>query len=168
MWVLSWTKYSSSKFATFVSIIGAFTRYGGVICLFSSLVVPGLICLAIGIGIHFLANLIAKKKEEKKVAQSQAAPSPAQATVNANKQTTVNAAAQPRNTDFSATTNTSTEMIRCSNCGFQMPKGSRFCKECGSPIQIQQPNRKKCIRCGEALNENSKFCSNCGYPVKHN
>ncbi len=65
MWVLSWTKYANSKFATFVSIVGALTRYGGVLCFFYSAIVAGIICLAIGIGIHFLADFISKSKKPK-------------------------------------------------------------------------------------------------------
>ncbi len=63
MWILSWTKYANSKLATFVSVVGALTRYGGVMFLFSSLILAGIIGLAIGIGLHFLANLIAKNKK---------------------------------------------------------------------------------------------------------
>lgn len=61
MWVLSWRKYAGSKFATFISVVGALTRYGGVLCLFSGLIPGGIITLAIGIGIHFLAEKIGKK-----------------------------------------------------------------------------------------------------------
>lgn len=61
MWVLSWKKYAGSKFATFISIVGALTRYGGVLCLLSGLIPGGLITLAIGIGIHFLAEKLGNK-----------------------------------------------------------------------------------------------------------
>lgn len=61
MWVLAWTNYKASKFATFMSVIGALTRYGGIICLFSGVFLAALICVAIGIGIHFLAEEIAFK-----------------------------------------------------------------------------------------------------------
>lgn len=60
MWILSWKKYAYSKFATFVSVVGALTRYGGVICLVNSLIVPAIICILIGIGIHFGAEAINK------------------------------------------------------------------------------------------------------------
>lgn len=65
MWVLSWKKYALSKFATFVSIMGALMRYAGVMCLFSSLIPAALICMAIGIGLHFGAEAIAKNKANK-------------------------------------------------------------------------------------------------------
>lgn len=62
MWILSWNKYQSSKLATFVSIVGALTRYGGVMCLFSGLIPGAIVCIAIGVGFHYLAELIAKRK----------------------------------------------------------------------------------------------------------
>ena len=65
MWVLSWKKYAVSKLATFVSVLGALTRYAGVMCLFASAIPAGIICLAIGIGIHFGAEAIAKAKAKK-------------------------------------------------------------------------------------------------------
>lgn len=58
MWVLSWKRYKLSKLATVVSIIGAFTRYGGGMALFSGLIPGALICLAIGVGLHFGAEQI--------------------------------------------------------------------------------------------------------------
>lgn len=53
MWVLSWKKYGASKFATFVSVIGALTRYGGVLCLVNALIPAAIICIAIGVGLHY-------------------------------------------------------------------------------------------------------------------
>ncbi len=66
MWVLSWTKYKASKFATFVSVIGALTRYGGVLCLVNGLIPAALICILIGVGIHFGAEAINKSAVKKK------------------------------------------------------------------------------------------------------
>ena len=57
MWILSWTNYKASKFATFVSVIGTLTRYAGVLCLVNEAgVVPALICFAIGVLLHFAAE----------------------------------------------------------------------------------------------------------------
>lgn len=61
MWILSWRKYEGSKFATFISIVGALTRYGGAMCLFSGLIPEGLLTFAIGIGIQFLAEKLGNK-----------------------------------------------------------------------------------------------------------
>ena len=60
MWVLSWKKYGTSKLAMFVSIIGALTRYGGVLCLVNALIPAALICIAIGVGLHYGAEAINK------------------------------------------------------------------------------------------------------------
>lgn len=59
MWVLFWKQYKFSKMATFVSVIGALIRYGGVLCIFYGVIPAALICIAIGVGIHFGAEQIA-------------------------------------------------------------------------------------------------------------
>lgn len=59
MWILSWRKYPTSKFATCVSFVGALTRYGGVLCFVYGEIVAGIICFAIGIGIHYCAEAMA-------------------------------------------------------------------------------------------------------------
>ena len=58
MWMLFWTKYQASKFATFVSIVGTLMRYAGVLCLFAGAPVGTVVCFGIGVGIHFLAEAI--------------------------------------------------------------------------------------------------------------
>ncbi len=59
MWILSWKQYKLSKFATFVSVVGALTRYAGILCLLNGLIPAALICIAIGIGFHLTAEQIA-------------------------------------------------------------------------------------------------------------
>ncbi len=59
MWILSYKRYGASKMATFVSVIGTLTRYGGVLCLFTGLFPAAIICVGIGIGMHFWAESIA-------------------------------------------------------------------------------------------------------------
>lgn len=57
MWLLTWTTYKASKLATFVSVIGALTRYAGVLCIVNGAgIVPTLICFGIGVLIHFGAE----------------------------------------------------------------------------------------------------------------
>lgn len=65
MWILSWKKYTLSKLATFVSVLGTLVRYGGVLCLFSGLVPAGIICFLAGIGCHFGAESISFDKWKK-------------------------------------------------------------------------------------------------------
>ncbi len=72
MWVLSWKKYGSSKLATFVSVVGALTRYAGVLCFCYGAILAGVICIAIGIGFHFLAEYINKSKLGRFAATEQA------------------------------------------------------------------------------------------------
>lgn len=174
MWVLSWKKYSLSKFATFVSIIGAFTRYGGVMCLFSSLILPGVICIAIGIGIHFLAELIAKSKAKKVLKKTsvqktqpataqpqktvtQAPPKPAQPVQKPPVQQPVTPPAAP-----TQPTATEGDTVKCPHCGSAVPKANKFCNQCGNKMVKE----RKCLRCGNVLAENDKFCGQCGYQPK--
>ena len=49
-------------------------------------------------------------------------------------------------------------MKTCTNCGTQIADDSRFCTECGKPIQ--QDNF--CPNCGVSVNESDIFCQNCG------
>lgn len=48
--------------------------------------------------------------------------------------------------------------MKCSNCGEEIPAGSKFCQECGTPV----PQVKTCIACGAELPLASKFCQECG------
>lgn len=178
MWVLSWRKYALSKFATFVSIVGALVRYAGVICLFSSLIPAALICIAIGIGLHFCAEAIAKSKANKAAgaandpAAAEAAPVVTEtAPVADNTAAAAQPAPEPVQTQAvaAAQTNNSTAAsgsVKCSQCGTLIPATSKFCTECGTAMKAEEPKPKKCLRCGEIVDVNGKFCSNCGYQIK--
>lgn len=48
------------------------------------------------------------------------------------------------------------DSMSCPNCHASIPKGSKFCPECGSGMQ------KKCTGCGHDLPVNAKFCPECG------
>lgn len=166
MWVLSWKNYKLSKLATFVSIIGALVRYGGVVCLFSSLILPGIICIAIGIAIHFCAEEIAKAKAKKIIKKQQTVPPVNKASkveVQTNTQSTYTSAAQSE-VPTAPTNNTQTVegMLKCSQCGAVVSKDDKFCNKCGNKMVKE----KKCLRCGKILSESEKFCSECGYQVK--
>ncbi len=49
--------------------------------------------------------------------------------------------------------------VTCPACSTVIPAGSKFCPECGSPLE------KTCASCGTANSAGSKFCSNCGNPL---
>jgi membrane protease subunit (stomatin/prohibitin family) len=47
----------------------------------------------------------------------------------------------------------------CSNCHSQVAVGSKFCAECGTPMQ------KHCTNCNASLAPTAKFCAECGTPA---
>ena len=47
--------------------------------------------------------------------------------------------------------------IKCSNCGAENDKKSKFCSACGSPL-----SGITCSSCGELVGPSYKFCPNCG------
>ena len=166
MWVLSWKKYASSKFATFVSVLGALVRYAGVLCLFSSLIPAALICIAIGIALHFVAEAIAKSKATKANGKTNTTKT-AKAVTNAQKTTA--AQPMPNPVQRSSTPSVSVQpttafdgKIKCNKCGAINSTTNKFCNKCGEKIFKE----KKCLRCGNTLSENDKFCGQCGYQSK--
>ena len=65
MWILSWKIYKLSKFASFISICGAFTRYAAVVCIANGIATGFAVCAAIGIALHFLAEALNTSKWKK-------------------------------------------------------------------------------------------------------
>ena len=51
------------------------------------------------------------------------------------------------------------ETITCASCGEANPKSSKFCLDCGSPVEA------RCGACGETLPTAAKFCNACGEKV---
>ncbi len=45
---------------------------------------------------------------------------------------------------------------KCPSCGATAKEGSKFCPECGKPMQ------NLCPKCGNPVKEGSKFCAECG------
>lgn len=60
-----WKNYKHSKLATAISVIGAFTAYGGITLIINDLYVAGLITVAVSIAIHFGAKKVAQAKAQK-------------------------------------------------------------------------------------------------------
>jgi len=50
--------------------------------------------------------------------------------------------------------------IKCSVCGAENDKKSKFCSQCGSPLA-----GVVCSNCGMTIRANYKFCPNCGAPI---
>ena len=48
--------------------------------------------------------------------------------------------------------------MKCSNCGVELPEGSKFCSECGT----EQDLSFFCMKCGTKIEYGEKFCPNCG------
>ncbi|HEV2372886.1 MAG TPA: SPFH domain-containing protein [Streptosporangiaceae bacterium] len=49
--------------------------------------------------------------------------------------------------------------IECANCHNQVRVGSKFCAECGTPMQ------KHCTNCNASISPSAKFCAECGTPA---
>src|SRR5437899_1581943 len=49
--------------------------------------------------------------------------------------------------------------MRCPSCGSDNPEGTKFCGNCGGPIQ------PRCPQCGFANLPSTKFCRECGTPL---
>ncbi len=55
-----------------------------------------------------------------------------------------------------------TASIACPSCSAQNPAKSKFCCECGKPLETP---KKKCTSCGALVPGNPKFCPECGTPM---
>ena len=52
--------------------------------------------------------------------------------------------------------------MKCSQCGYELRDGARFCPECGAG------QTSKCISCGFVLKPGAVFCGECGTKVIKN
>jgi len=88
-------------------------------------------------------------------------------------------------------------VVKCPNCGAEVPKDSAFCSSCGTPVPkqdvpaaeaevvsapeaapveapveeapaVEAPVEKKCPSCGATLEDGASFCTNCGTKVEEN
>lgn len=50
-------------------------------------------------------------------------------------------------------------MMKCKNCGAELPASAMYCLECGTSI----PQVNSCPQCGAECPKEAKFCMNCGY-----
>ena len=64
-------------------------------------------------------------------------------------------------------------VVRCPNCGGEVPYGAPFCSSCGSKMNVQNSaapavnnNVQRCVKCGVPLTPGTAFCTNCGTRVE--
>jgi membrane protease subunit (stomatin/prohibitin family) len=72
---------------------------------------------------------------------------------------TVNAATSPAPAKMK--TPDSAETVKCPACGFDNPKGAKFCLNCGEKLNEEVP----CPNCGKMLPKGAKFCMFCGAKI---
>lgn len=56
------------------------------------------------------------------------------------------------------------QTVDCPKCGNKLPAGAKFCLECGTKIEVLDPNEIICPSCGEKTPK-GKFCMKCGTPL---
>lgn len=54
------------------------------------------------------------------------------------------------------------DLISCQHCHAMIPKGSKFCSECGTKVEVPAAKGKFCPQCGTPAKEGMKFCAECG------
>jgi RNA polymerase subunit RPABC4/transcription elongation factor Spt4 len=53
----------------------------------------------------------------------------------------------------------------CTNCGFALQDGAKFCPACGSAAMtaaVKPVEQPRCPQCGNLLRDGAAFCGNCG------
>jgi membrane protease subunit (stomatin/prohibitin family) len=58
-----------------------------------------------------------------------------------------------------------TVQARCSSCGASLPKGAKFCYECGQRVEMATRDKIICPSCGNPTPA-GKFCIECGSPLE--
>lgn len=60
-------------------------------------------------------------------------------------------------------------VVRCPNCGGEVPYGAPFCSSCGSKMNTtitevsgSSSNINRCAKCGAVATSDNAFCTNCG------
>lgn len=57
-------------------------------------------------------------------------------------------------------------VIKCGNCGAEVPKGIAFCSACGNAMPqvevVDTSKHDKCASCGAMVEKGMRFCTSCG------
>ncbi len=74
---------------------------------------------------------------------------------------------QPASPAGSPNKASTSDAVKCPNCGAEVKEGSRFCGKCGGEITAskKEEQNKKCPDCGTENSPDAKFCENCGKPL---
>ena len=54
-------------------------------------------------------------------------------------------------------------VVICPKCNSRVPATSKFCPECGQPLEARPVETKKCPKCGSEALKSAKFCPECGH-----
>lgn len=54
----------------------------------------------------------------------------------------------------------------CRGCGTVNPAGTKFCRQCGTPVENAIPTKRVCQNCGAEISPETKFCGECGAKVQ--
>ena len=67
-------------------------------------------------------------------------------------------------------------MSYCTNCGKQIPEGTKFCPNCGTPVTshhndashkvVEEGTVHKCPHCGDVISSFTSVCPSCGYEFR--
>lgn len=61
------------------------------------------------------------------------------------------------------------KIVKCPQCGAEVPVGVAFCSACGTAMPKAQPgninDRVRCEGCGSMVKKDARFCTVCGRPM---
>ena len=62
----------------------------------------------------------------------------------------------------------SSAFVECKKCGNKIPRGKKFCSNCGEKVVVEEKviKKYKCSGCGKPATAKDKFCSDCGAPIE--
>ena len=62
------------------------------------------------------------------------------------------------------------KVLRCEQCGAEIPSEALFCNVCGAKVErktvVSDNDKVQCSKCGNFVNKNLNFCTSCGNPMR--